>query len=191
MAVTASDDTVSVDSGKQRPPLSEHLGRCNRSKAAEDTATTEDAAANQNTNDDENVVDAKLECSPSASHWLQYEFEPIKHSILSSSAEPEQTSPPFKQSFSIQWISGPASNFDAEVCSLTMADTAPPPPPLPGTSGAPVMPHWRETYQPHLEAVPSRNQIEKQQYAHLPDKLLNTLNKDKKPFTYTPQGVSR
>lgn len=67
----------------------------------------------------------------------------------------------------------------------------PPPPPLPGSTGAMMLPHWRDTYQPIREAPPSREVIEKQQYAHLPDKLLNSLNKDKKPFTYTPQGASR
>lgn len=68
----------------------------------------------------------------------------------------------------------------------------PPPPPMPGTSGGFMMPNWRDTYQsPFKEKPPTKEEIEKQQYAKLPDKLLNTLNKDKKPFTYTPCGVSR
>ncbi|KPM05065.1 nuclear hormone receptor-like protein 2 [Sarcoptes scabiei] len=67
----------------------------------------------------------------------------------------------------------------------------PPPPPMPGTSGGFMMPNWRDTYQsPFKEKPPTKEEIEKQQYAKLPDKLLNTLNKDKKPFTYTPCGVS-
>ena len=67
---------------------------------------------------------------------------------------------------------------------------APPvPPPPPGCAGGVLLPHWRSEPMPaHL--APSKEQIEKEQYAYLPDKLLNTLNKDKKPFTYTPKGVS-
>lgn len=86
------------------------------------------------------------------------------------------------------------SDLSSVSLSTTMATTGPavpPPPPMPGTSGALVMPHWRDTYRPPIrESAPSKEQIEKQQYAHLPDKLLNTLSKDKKPFTYTPQGIS-
>ena len=73
----------------------------------------------------------------------------------------------------------------------------PPPPPMPGTSGSSPMPNWRDLYPSQLpssirhEHPPSKQEIEKQQYAHLPDKLLNAMNKDKKPFTYTPSGVSR
>lgn len=87
-----------------------------------------------------------------------------------------------------------------------MMATAPPPPappPMPGTVGAMPVPNWRDNYQPpqqypsanpsypvpNRESAPSRDQIAKQQYAHLPDKLLNAMNKDKKPFTYTPSGV--
>nr|XP_027196071.1 probable basic-leucine zipper transcription factor R [Dermatophagoides pteronyssinus] len=72
----------------------------------------------------------------------------------------------------------------------------PPPPPMPGTSGSSPMPNWRDLYPSQLpssirhEHPPSKQEIEKQQYAHLPDKLLNAMNKDKKPFTYTPSGVS-
>ena len=78
-----------------------------------------------------------------------------------------------------------------------IAVAPPPPPPMPGTSGALPMPDWRDLYpsQPptsiRREHPPSKEEIEKQQYAHLPDKLLNAMNKDKKPFTYTPSGVSR
>ena len=60
---------------------------------------------------------------------------------------------------------------------------------MPGTLGAVAMPNWREHPFPVRESAPSREQIEKQQYAHLPDKLLNAMSKDKKPFTYTPSGI--
>ncbi|OTF76598.1 hypothetical protein BLA29_008665 [Euroglyphus maynei] len=81
-----------------------------------------------------------------------------------------------------------------------MATTAipppPPPPPMPGSSDSSPMPNWRDLYPSpspsrHHEHPPSKEEIEKQQYAHLPDKLLNAMNKDRKPFTYTPSGVSR
>lgn len=70
-----------------------------------------------------------------------------------------------------------------------MASTAPPPPPMPGTMGALSLPNWRAHPYPVRESAPTQNQIEKQQYAHLPDKLMNSMAKDKKPFTYTPQGI--
>lgn len=66
----------------------------------------------------------------------------------------------------------------------------PPPPPPPGSVGSIQLPHWRSEPPPPSNLVPTKQEIEKQQYANLPDKLMNTLTKDKKPFTYTPQGVS-
>lgn len=84
------------------------------------------------------------------------------------------------------------TDTELEDISNNMASTAnapPPPPPLPGTNGALSMPNWRQHPHPVRESAPSEEQIKKQQYAHLPDKLLNTMNKDKKPFTYTPQGI--
>ena len=71
---------------------------------------------------------------------------------------------------------------------MSTADVPPPapPPPMPGNYGS----DWRQSPVPRNETPPSKEQIEKSQYAKLPDKLLTTLNKDKKPFTYTPQGIS-
>ena len=33
------------------------------------------------------------------------------------------------------------------------------------------------------------NSMESQQFANLPEKLLNTMKREKKPFTYTPLSV--
>lgn len=77
----------------------------------------------------------------------------------------------------------------AQIMSATMSQLPPPPPPMPGTAGAMVMPDWRAHPYPVRESAPTPEQIQKAQFAHLPDKLLNTMGKERKPFTYTPQGV--
>lgn len=78
-----------------------------------------------------------------------------------------------------------------QIMSASMSQPAPPPPPppMPGTIGAMVMPNWRSHPHPVRESAPTPEQIQKAQFAHLPDKLLNTMGKERKPFTYTPQGV--
>ncbi|XP_054155638.1 probable serine/threonine-protein kinase DDB_G0282963 [Oppia nitens] len=78
------------------------------------------------------------------------------------------------------------------IVSLSAALPPPPPvpPPPPGCHGSVQLPHWRSEPLPAHLATSSKEQIERDQYEHLPDKLLNTMNKDKKPFTYTPSGVS-
>lgn len=73
---------------------------------------------------------------------------------------------------------------------------------MPGTAGAKAVPSWKdqqtETESRSNKASNSKyngmvatplaglDPFTQQQYANLPDKLLNTMGKEKKPFTYTP-----
>ena len=63
----------------------------------------------------------------------------------------------------------------------------PPPPPPPGSMGAIKIP----TYKEELEQRQQQMQLQQQQdqFANLPPQLMNTMSKDKKPFTYTPLAV--
>lgn len=56
---------------------------------------------------------------------------------------------------------------------------------MPGTSGAINLPTYKETKEKN-DAVKS---MQEKQFANLPDKLMNTMKREKKPFTYTPLAV--
>lgn len=64
----------------------------------------------------------------------------------------------------------------------------PPPPPPPGAIGAVKIPSYREELEKKQQQMQLQQQAE-QQYANLPPQLMNTMAKDKKPFTYTPLAV--
>ena len=63
---------------------------------------------------------------------------------------------------------------------MSLPPPAPPPPPPPGADGSIEMPNWR-----------SQKSIDKMQFACLPSALLNSLKKERKPFTYTPMLCSK
>ncbi|XP_074597276.1 uncharacterized protein LOC141852240 [Brevipalpus obovatus] len=66
---------------------------------------------------------------------------------------------------------------------------APPPPPPPPPIGGAKIPTWREQQEAKLPAQQQIQQIQNDQYSNLPPQLMNSMSKDKKPFTYTPLAV--
>lgn len=88
----------------------------------------------------------------------------------------------------------PLSHCDVlkNICALTLysnSSGAPPPPPPPPPIGGAKIPTWREQQEAKLPAQQQIQQIQNDQYSNLPPQLMNSMNKDKKPFTYTPLAV--
>lgn len=130
------------------------------------------------------------------SNQLPYPFEVNEEEENDDASTLENHSPKFARLYDSEGgydydVSESELSEAAAVAMASQMQAPPPaPPPMPGTRDAMVMPNWREHPFPVRESAPSKETIDKQQYAHLPDKLLNSMNKDKKPFTYTPSGVS-
>lgn len=64
----------------------------------------------------------------------------------------------------------------------------PPPPPMPGSMNSRI-PTWRETQEAKQREQKQQAQMQSDQYTNLPPQLMNSMTKDKKPFTYTPLAV--
>lgn len=54
---------------------------------------------------------------------------------------------------------------------------------------APKLPTYKEQRDLQRAAEAPNASMESRQFANLPDKLLNTMKREKKPFTYTPLSV--